>query len=71
MQSGGDARAEVGGEVSKYKANDLVIYNNNKSVGLVLNVERDFINVLDSYGEVKSIRAQEINFKKETEYLPS
>lgn len=44
-----------------------MVYNNNKSMGVVLNVERDFINILDSYGELKSIRVQEINARKDTE----
>lgn len=67
MQSGGDAKVENNEERLKYRANDLVLYNNCKNTGVVLSVDRDFINLLDSYGEVKSVRIQEINLRKDTE----
>ena len=71
---GGQGRAENTVDPSKYKANDLVVYNNSKNMGIILSVERDCLRILDSYSEVRSIRLQEVNSKKDTEYsliLPS
>jgi transcription elongation factor SPT5 len=67
VQSGADARTEPTEEKSKYKANDMIVYNNGKNIGVILSVERDFLNILDSYGETKSIRLQEVTSKKESE----
>jgi len=52
-------------EQHNFRTNDLVIYNNSTSCGNVLSVERDTLNVLDCNGEVKTIRASDINAKKD------
>ncbi len=69
VQSGSDAKFDVTAEPSKYRTNDLVVYNNSKNMGIVLSVQRDGLNVLDSYGEVKSVRLQDINTKKDTDRI--
>ena len=56
-------------EKANYRANDLVVYNNSKNMGVVLNIDRDNLTILDSYGDVKSIRLQDVNSKKDTEYF--
>ena len=64
---GGEGRAENNPDRSKYKANDLITYNNSKSMGVILSVDRDCLSILDSYGEVRSIRLQDVNGKKDNE----
>ncbi len=66
VQSGIDAQPEPS-EKHNYRTNDLVVYNNSKNAGIVLSVERDSLNVLDAYGDVKSVRLQDVNAKKDTE----
>ena len=66
VQSGMDARPEQG-EKHNYRAHDLIVYNNSKNAGVVLSVERDCLNVLDCYGDTKSVRLQDVNARKDTE----
>jgi len=68
IQSGTEIRAESTTK-HNYRANDLVIFNNNKSAGIILNVSGDSVNVLDSYGDTKLIRIQDINSKRESNHI--
>lgn len=50
---------------SVYRANDMVVYNNNKSVGVVLQVQEDFLKILNEHGQTQMIRVVDINKKVE------
>lgn len=65
LQSGAQMNVESTTK-HNYRVNDLVIFNNNKSAGIILSVGGDTVNVLDSYGDSKSIRIQDINSKKDS-----
>lgn len=50
---------------SNYQANDLVSYNNNKDVGVVLQVQEDYLKVINEHGQIKNIKIGEISKKFE------
>jgi transcription elongation factor len=66
---GGEAPRETPVDSCQYKANDLIVFHNNKHVGIVLGVERGFLTVLDADNEAKTIRIQDVNVRKEIRYL--
>eukprot|EP00826_Nyctotherus_ovalis_P045994 TRINITY_DN5145_c0_g1_i2.p1 TRINITY_DN5145_c0_g1~~TRINITY_DN5145_c0_g1_i2.p1 ORF type:complete len:742 (+),score=230.48 TRINITY_DN5145_c0_g1_i2:128-2353(+) len=70
IQSGTDVRAEPTTK-HNYRANDLVIFNNNKSAGIILKVAGDSVTVLDSYGDTKPLRIQDINSKRDSKHIPA
>lgn len=46
-----------------YEANDLVSYNNNKFVGLVLQVQEDYLKVINEQGKTENVKVANINKK--------
>lgn len=70
IQSGTDVRTEPTTK-HNYRANDLVIFNNNKSAGIILKVSGDSVTVLDSYGDTKPLRIQDINSKRDNKHIPA
>lgn len=46
-----------------YEANDLVSYNNNKFVGLVLQVQEDYLKVINEQGKTENVKVATINKK--------
>lgn len=50
--------------VTSYQVFDLVQYNNSKNVGVILQIERDMVKLLDELGDVQNIKINDINKKR-------
>ena len=65
IQSGSDVKP-LQSDGHNYRANDLIVFNNNKSAGVILSVMCDSVNVLDTYGDNKVVRLQDINARRDS-----
>ena len=49
-------------KATQYSANDLIMYNN-KNVGVVLQVQEDYLKVINDEGEIANVKIGDINKK--------
>ena len=52
---------------TKYSAYDIISFNNNKNVGLILSIEKDMIKVIDCSGSIQRIQLSAVNSRQNTD----